>query len=517
VGAVVNTLLLTARLLLFAIFFLAGVTKLVDRDGSRAAVAGFGVSDRLANPLGLIVPVVELVTALALLVSVTAWAGSVMALALLALFTAAIARSLARGEAPDCHCFGQLHSAPVNGRLVCRNVALAALAGLLVARGSSAVGTSATAWWTRLDAVAQVAIGAGSGLTLLLMATLWFAFRLLRRHGVTLARAEALEQQLREAGLAPRLLDEGIDLLDAEPAGGLPVGAWAPAFSLPDLAGQLVTLQELLLAGRPLLLVFTLPGCNPCLELLPRLVAWSAQHAERVTIVLIGEGGSEAIAREVNGSDSLLVLAQEGREVSELFDISGTPSAVAITPDGRIARQAAKGAPGIEAALSELLAPAAPVIAPLSAPVHGPRVGDDAPELLLPELGGGMLTSASLRGREHVLVFWNPGCGFCQQMEAGLRERASRVVSEPQLVLISRGTEADHADLLPVARIAIDEDFVIAGRFGANGTPMAIAVDADGRIASPLRVGGDAVLQLLTPPDTGRDTELVVSQVAARV
>ena len=483
-------------------------------------MTGFGVPDRLADRFSVIVPVAELVAALALLVSVTAWAGAVMALVLLLVFTAAILRSLARGETPDCHCFGQLHSAPVSGRLVCRNVALGALAGVVIAHGRDSTGTSATAWWTQLNGVEEFTVAVGAILGLALAATGWFAFRLLRRHGVTLERVETLEEQLLEAGLVPGGLDAGLDLLEAEPVGGLPVGAWAPAFTLPDLSGRAVSLEGLLATGRPLLLVFTMPGCRPCRELLPRLLAWSAQHAEQVTIALIGEGGGKALAREVNasdpGSDSLIVLAQAGREVSELYDISGTPSAVAVAPDGRVALEAAKGAPGIEAALSRLLVPAAPIIAAPSPAVRGPQVGDDAPELLVPELGGGVLTSASLRGREHVIVFWNPGCGFCQQMQAALRERASRM-GERGLVLISRGTEAEHADLLPVAQIAIDDDFVVAGRFGANGTPMAVAIDVNGRIASSVRAGGDAVLQLLTRPDADRGAEPAVRQVPARV
>jgi hypothetical protein len=64
---------------------------------------------------------VLLVAGLALLPVATAWWGAVAALALLALFLAAIAFSFARGRRPDCHCFGQLHSAPIGSRTVIRN------------------------------------------------------------------------------------------------------------------------------------------------------------------------------------------------------------------------------------------------------------------------------------------------------------------------------------------------------------------------------------------------------------
>lgn len=45
--------LLIARLVLVAVFALAAITKLLDRDGSRQAVAAFGVPPALANPVPL--------------------------------------------------------------------------------------------------------------------------------------------------------------------------------------------------------------------------------------------------------------------------------------------------------------------------------------------------------------------------------------------------------------------------------------------------------------------------------
>ena len=58
-------------------------------------------------------PIAELAVAIALLPVRTARIGGLGALLLLALFTIAIGRSIARGEATDCHCFGQLHSEPI--------------------------------------------------------------------------------------------------------------------------------------------------------------------------------------------------------------------------------------------------------------------------------------------------------------------------------------------------------------------------------------------------------------------
>src|SRR5882724_5507916 len=103
---------LAARLILFAVFALAGIAKLLDREGSREAARGFGVPERLAGFVGVALPLAELTAAGLLLVPTTAQAGAILALALLGGFIVAIAAAMARGEAPDCHCFGALHSEP---------------------------------------------------------------------------------------------------------------------------------------------------------------------------------------------------------------------------------------------------------------------------------------------------------------------------------------------------------------------------------------------------------------------
>lgn len=104
--------LLIARLLLILIFAVAGASKLADRAGSRRAVTDFGLPTSLAAPLAILLPLAELAVAAALIPASTAWWGALGALALLLAFVAGISLNLARGNQPECHCFGQLHSAP---------------------------------------------------------------------------------------------------------------------------------------------------------------------------------------------------------------------------------------------------------------------------------------------------------------------------------------------------------------------------------------------------------------------
>jgi len=144
-----------ARIVLAAVFALAAVTKLADLDGARRAARDFGVPERLAPAVGTLLPVAELAAALLLLPAETAVAGAALALALLLAFTTAIAVSLARGETPDCHCFGQLHSAPAGPATLIRNGALAALAAFVLVGSLAEEPAGAFGWIGDLTAYYQ--------------------------------------------------------------------------------------------------------------------------------------------------------------------------------------------------------------------------------------------------------------------------------------------------------------------------------------------------------------------------
>ena len=113
--------LLLARLLLSAVFLLAGIGKLGDPKGAIQGLKDFGLPGALARLLSLLLCVGEIATAVALVPLAGAWYGACAALGLLGIFVLAIGSALARGRKPDCHCFGQLHSAPVGWKTLVRN------------------------------------------------------------------------------------------------------------------------------------------------------------------------------------------------------------------------------------------------------------------------------------------------------------------------------------------------------------------------------------------------------------
>jgi|SRR5579862_2700368 len=318
-----TTIVLGLRLGLAAVFLVAGIGKLLDLPGSRRAVHDFGVPERAARTIGTMLPLAELGAAIALIFTPSARWGAVLAFLLLASFTAGIGRALARGEQPDCHCFGQIHSAPAGRITLARNVALAVFAAVIVGYGS---GPAVDAWVSARSAAVLVAIGT----SICAIAAALYAAKL--RTEVDRFKSD-LRVARKSALVGGRF--------------GLPVGFEAPSFSLPNLKGGTTGLDDLLALDRPTLLVFMSPWCGPCAALLPRVQQWQQGLREVLTIGIVSTGPvKQHAAFEEQGLEN--VLLQEKTEVGDLYHISHTPSAVLVSTDGRIASSRGDTEDGIE-------------------------------------------------------------------------------------------------------------------------------------------------------------------------
>jgi uncharacterized membrane protein YphA (DoxX/SURF4 family) len=131
-GPVPSDLLLLARLLLGAVWAVAGTAKLADREESREAVVRFDLlPDRGARFAGTLLPYLELMLGLSLLSGFGTGAAASGSALLLLVFTAAILANLARGRKVQCHCFGQLGRSTLGPGAVLRNLLLFSLAVLL--------------------------------------------------------------------------------------------------------------------------------------------------------------------------------------------------------------------------------------------------------------------------------------------------------------------------------------------------------------------------------------------------
>src|SRR5437867_8700954 len=91
----------------------------------------------------------------------------------------------------------------------------------------------------------------------------WLGWQLLRQNGRILLRLDDLEKRLNE-----------LEFGGADEPEGLPVGSEAPAFELPDLAGERTSLAQF--RGQPVLLIFFNPDCGFCREMMPKLAEVAA-------------------------------------------------------------------------------------------------------------------------------------------------------------------------------------------------------------------------------------------------
>lgn len=327
-----GSLVLGSRVVLAAVFAVAGTAKLLDQPGSRRSLADFGVPPPALPIAVLLLPLLEIATAVALIPPGSARWGGLAALLLLLGFIGGVANAMRRGRAPDCHCFGQLHSEPAGPRTLARNAALGALAVVILLKGP---GPSISTWVSARTPAELVAVLAAAVAFVLgaVALRLWLERRSLRGE---LANAQA------EIAAIPR---------------GLPVGAVAPGFAVTDLHGATHTLESLLARGRPLALVFMAPDCGPCQAIFPELGRWQAALADRLTVAAISQGtvAENRPAAEEHGIADLLL--QEGMEVMTAYRVQATPSAVVVTPNGAIGSSAAVGSLTIETLIRIALRP----------------------------------------------------------------------------------------------------------------------------------------------------------------
>jgi peroxiredoxin len=229
--------------------------------------------------------------------------------------------------------------------------------------------------------------------------------------------------------------------------------------------------------------------------MLDDLRAWDAQPPEGAPKLLVVSAGSVEDNRAMGLSSPVLV--DDSFTVGSAFGANGTPMALLVDEEGNIASEAVAGAPAVMALARGEQAPRQPESSQPATRELAVKVGDPAPDVKLPNIAGETVDLADFSWRQMLVLFWNPGCGFCQQMLDDLRAwDANRPADAPQLVVISTApVEGLRSPVL------LDPDFKVAWTFGANGTPMAVLVDEEGQIASEVAAGAEAVLALARAQD----------------
>jgi peroxiredoxin len=176
----------------------------------------------------------------------------------------------------------------------------------------------------------------------------WFLYGLAPQNGRVLARLDNLEQRTGIGGPPATAGLAGVrDASGQGPVRGLAVGAPAPDFELPADGGRRVSLRALVGRGLPVLLVFSVPGCGHCEALLPQVAGWQHQHRDRLTVALATRRPARHKAATPQTPGLRDMLVQANREIAEAYQVTGTPSAVLIGADGKIASPLATGAQAI--------------------------------------------------------------------------------------------------------------------------------------------------------------------------
>ena len=131
----------------------------------------------------------------------------------------------------------------------------------------------------------------------------------------------------------------------------------------------------------------------------------------------------------------------------------------------------------------------------------GLPLGTAAPDFELPDLAGAYHKLSEFRGRDLLLSFFNPNCGFCTKMAADLAALPADGGDGRAIpVVITTGDAEQNRKLVEQygirCLVLLQKEMEVAAKFRAQGTPMGYRIDGAGRIASELAVGAEPLLKL---------------------
>lgn len=477
-------ILLLIRLLLAAIFAVAGIGKLLDLKGGEKVMSDFGVPQGLAKTAAIVLSVAEVFIALLFLSTSTSWFAVILALLLLAGFIGGMIWQLAQGNAPECHCFGQFHTEPVSPKSIIRNIIFAILALFLIAQGKDDQGLS----FTQMTNETALQLILGLAIIAFLGAVVFYLKRISQQQTQIMRRIETLEIAMHEGGFPGR---EPL----TDPREGLPIGAPAPDFVLPDANGNNVSLGDLLSKNKPLLFFYVAPHCAPCAALLPEIETWANELKDKVNFIFLSSG----TAREnIEKFGSGKILLQEHKEVAEVYNTRWTPTAFLVNTNGAIASHPAVGDTAIRELAEQLKHENLEDEFVYITNSNSLKIGESIPEFSLEDLHGKEIGANDFQGKKTLVAFWSMTCPHCTNMMEELKNwDKQRGADEPNLIVFSDGELEAHKDLELDSPILLDKDYKTAEKFGMFGTPSAILVDENGKIVSETAIGAANIWALI--------------------
>jgi hypothetical protein len=313
------------RLSLAVVYGAAAIGKLLSARSTDLLIETFELSPRL-RPAVSALAAFELTIAGALLFPATSRAAAAVSFLLLLLFSALVVRSISRGRAGACNCFGRLHSSKIGWNMIVRNVVLISVSTLIVVPSDQSsisllvdglAEVSQNAW---LDAAVAVAVS-------------------------SLVAALLHNRFLQGRDTEP--IDDGASKEDR-------VGFAASGGPRPDpvsvpvvlLDGRVTTLQETLAGDTRNVLVFIDPACGPCRSLLPGLQGLWSLMADRLFVVTRGPADFSRDLLAGFPADRSLVDVDDALMIR--YGVLATPSAVVLSAAGALVEALVVGPTAIQ-------------------------------------------------------------------------------------------------------------------------------------------------------------------------
>jgi len=346
--------------------------------------------------------------------------------------------------------------------------------------------------------------------TVTLLTVFWFLFLLLRQQGRILLRLDAI-QGAAAAPPAPT---------------GLSAGTAIKNFTLPDLDGKNVTLEEF--RGHRALLTFWSPDCGFCDMAAEELATLQTDLQKANTeLILVSEGEVESnrkLMAEHGLNCRVLLLGASSPTYNyvfgEVFQNCGTPSAYLLDQDHRVSEPLAVGmVEVVELARKAAAALDAVSDEPESKPAskagglkklpltesrierEGLRAGAPAPSFILPDIHGQTVTLDQFRGRKTLLVFSDPHCGPCEALMPDLVQlHRKHGHNGMAVVMVGRGDAEENRKKAMEHKVGfpvvLQERWKLSRQYGIFATPVAFLIGNDGIIMKNVAIGPDQIMTL---------------------
>lgn len=481
--------LLTIRLILFGVLTVAGVAKLLDRAGSEKAIEAFGTPKPFVRTFAVLIPISEIAFGVLLLFTTFSWIAAAGALLLFVTFIGGMLVQLIKGEAPDCHCFGQLHSEPVGSRSLVRNIILAILPVTLLISGRGHQGLPIGETDAQIASNVVLAL-----LSVVVIVAVSYLSRLSAENESLKRRIEFIETI--ENGGVPIERDDAGD-----PTDSLPIGAPFPGFKLPDLTGKQVSSRSLMADAIPTFFLFVGPACKPCKAMLDEFAAWKREFEGKIRFVFVSKGSAAENFERFGEDLGRDILLQKEMEFGAQLYIKWTPSALFVNGDGNIASHPAVGDMAIRDLVGKLRSEdfSKPSFYVKNSQRRGRvKIGESIPEFETADLDGKPVTRQTFLGTRTLAFFLSTTCSYCGEVIDQIRRwESSPERNGTNAIVFSDGDLETHRRYRLSTPIVIDAGHQLSGNLGMFSVPSGVLIDENGVIATETALGGAMIWSLV--------------------